>query len=103
MYKVAEKYPDGYPMENYDHLQNFSPENYLDRITPRPVMFVHTERDTIVSVFEAKSFYAKAKEPKKLVIIPDANHVDVYEPRNPEVFKIVVNHIKEFFKESLAS
>jgi dipeptidyl aminopeptidase/acylaminoacyl peptidase len=103
MYKVAEKYPEGYPLENYDHLQDFAPENYLDRITPRPLMFIHTERDTIVSVYEAKSFYAKAHEPKKLVIIPNANHVDVYEPRNPEIFQVVVNHMKAFFKESLSN
>jgi fermentation-respiration switch protein FrsA (DUF1100 family) len=66
-------------------------------------MFIHTERDTIVSAFEAKSFYAKAHEPKKLVIIPNANHVDVYEPRNPEIFQVVVNHMKAFFKDSLSN
>jgi len=101
MYKVAEKYPEGYPMENYDHLQNFTPEDHIARMTPRPLLFIHTERDTIVAVHEAKSFYAKAQEPKKLVIIPDANHVDVYEPRNPQVFQIVVDHMKDFFKSTL--
>jgi hypothetical protein len=26
----------------------------------------------------------------------------VYEPRNPEIFQVVVNHMKAFFKESLS-
>lgn len=54
-------------------------------------------RDTIVSVNEALNFYKHALEPKKLTIVPDANHVDVYEPRNPKVFKVVVGHLIEFF------
>ena len=101
MYKVAERYPDGYPVENYDHSYTFVPEDYVARISPRPVLFIHTERDTIVAVHEAKSFYAHAQEPKKLTIIPGANHVDVYEPRNPEVFQVVVGHMKEFFSAHL--
>jgi uncharacterized protein len=88
-------------MENYDHLQSFVPENHVACIAPRPVMFIHTERDTIVAVHEAKSFYAHAQEPKKLVIIPGANHVDVYEPRNPVIFQVVVGHMKAFFAEHL--
>jgi dipeptidyl aminopeptidase/acylaminoacyl peptidase len=101
MYKTAERYPEGYPMENYDHLYTFVPERYVDRIAPRPVMFIHTERDTIVALNEGKSFYAHAKEPKKLVIIPGANHVDVYEPRNPIIFRTVVEEIKRFFADHL--
>lgn len=101
MYKTAERYPEGYPMENYDHTFAFSPEKYVHRISPRPVLFIHTERDTMVAVTEAHGFYANAREPKKLVIIPDANHVDVYEPRNPVVFQTTVGHIKEFFNEHL--
>lgn len=101
MYKVAEKYPDGYPLENFDHTVAFAPERYVDRISPRPVLFIHTERDTMVAVTEARHFHAKAREPKKLIIIPGANHVDVYEPRNPEVFQVVVGHLKAFFGEHL--
>ncbi len=97
MYKVAEKYPEGYPIENYDHYYKFSPEEYVHLISPRPVLFVHMARDTIVSVNEALNFYKHALEPKKLTIVPDANHVDVYEPRNPKVFKVVVGHLIEFF------
>lgn len=101
MYKVNERYPDGFPMENYDHAYTFVPEDYVDRISPRPCMFIHAERDTIVALPEARSFYAHAREPKQLVIIPGANHVDVYEPRNPQVFQVVIGHMLGFFADSL--
>ncbi|MBL8383363.1 MAG: alpha/beta fold hydrolase [Burkholderiales bacterium] len=101
MYRTTERYPDGYPVENYDHAQHFVPERYVDRIAPRPVLFIHTERDTIVPVAEAHSFHAHAREPKQLVIIPGANHVDVYEPRNPQVFGVVIGHMLRFFGQHL--
>jgi dipeptidyl aminopeptidase/acylaminoacyl peptidase len=101
MYKTAEQYPEGYPMENYDHGVAFVPEHYVDRISPRPVLFVHAERDTMVPLAEGQSFYAHAKEPKKLVVLPGANHVDVYEPRNPAVFRTVISHMLSFFAEHL--
>ncbi|MBL8377751.1 MAG: alpha/beta fold hydrolase [Burkholderiales bacterium] len=101
MYKVAERYPEGYPMENYDHAYTFVPEDHVARIAPRPCLFIHAERDTIVAVNEARSFYAHAQEPKQIIVIPGANHVDVYEPRNPAVFRIVVGHMKAFFDANL--
>ncbi len=101
MYRVAEKYPEGYPLENYDFACQFSPEDYVERISPRPVLFIHAERDGLVALNEAKSFYSHAREPKKLIVIPGADHVDVYEPRNPAVFQIVVGHMKAFFDEHL--
>ena len=88
-------------MENYDHGVAFVPERYVDRISPRPVLFIHAERDTMVPLAEGQSFYAHAKEPKKLVVLPGANHVDVYEPRNPAVFRTVINHMLSFFAEHL--
>jgi hypothetical protein len=101
MYKTAERYPDGYPMENADHAQTFVPERYVERIAPRPVLFIHAERDTIVPVAEAHAFHDHAHEPKRMVVIPGANHVDVYEPRNPAVFRVVVGHMREFFDAHL--
>ena len=101
MYKVAEKYPEGYPMENYDFACQFSPEDYVDRISPRPVLFIHAERDGLIALNEAENFYSHAREPKELIVIPGADHVDVYEPRNPKIFQIVVGHLIKFFNTNL--
>ena len=101
MYKTSEGYPEGYPIENFDHGVAFVPEKYVGRIAPRATLFIHAERDTMVPLFEGESFYAHANEPKKLIVLPGANHVDVYEPRNPEVFRVVIGHMKAFFAEHL--
>ena len=101
MYKVADKYPDGYPLENFDHAVAFVPEDVVHRIAPRPTLFIHAERDTMVPLAEGLSFHAKAGEPKEMVILPGASHVDVYEPRNAETFMVVVGHMIRFLKKWL--
>lgn len=101
MYKTAEGYPEGYPMESYDLGTVFVPEKNAHKISPRASLFIHADRDTMVPLSEAESFYAHAREPKKLIVLPNATHVDVYEPRNPATFKVVIKHMKEFFSENL--
>ena len=101
MYKTAEGYPEGYPMESYDLCTVFVPEKNAHKISPRACLFIHAERDTMVPLSEAQSFYASAREPKRLIVLPNANHVDVYEPRNPKTFKVVIGHMKDFLKENL--
>lgn len=101
MYKMADKYPEGYPLENFDHALSFVPENEVHLIAPRPTLFIHAERDTMVPLAEGQSFYAKAGEPKEMVVIPGATHVDVYEPRSPETFKVVIGHMIRFLQTHL--
>ncbi|MEY2620844.1 MAG: hypothetical protein RIT26_664 [Pseudomonadota bacterium] len=101
MYKTSEGYPEGYPMESYDLCTVFVPEKSVHLISPRACLFIHAERDTMVPLSEAQSFYQLAHEPKKLIVLPNANHVDVYEPRNPKTFKVVIGHMKAFLKENL--
>jgi len=56
---------------------NFYPFTRLDEISPRPVMFVAgTEAHSIEFSHDA---YARAAEPKELVEVPGAGHVDLYD------------------------
>ncbi len=51
-----------------------SPISYIAIISPRPVLLVHGDRDDVVDVEHARLLYEKAREPKRLVIIPGAGH-----------------------------
>ena len=42
--------------------------------------------DAIAPVEQSIGLYENAGEPKKLIIIPNANHYDVYKFINPEIF-----------------
>lgn len=99
--KPGEKYTEGYPMESVDEALNFKVEPLVHLISPRAALFIHSERDEMVPVDEARILYAKAGEPKKLVVIPGVNHAEVYEPVNPEIFKIPMRESLEWFNTFL--
>jgi len=68
--------PD-FPGSVKDWLKEFEqvkPINWVERINPRPVVFIHGDKDEIVPVEQAKLLYNKAREPKKLYLIKNAPH-----------------------------
>src|SRR6185312_341964 len=52
------------------------PIRYVGRISPRPVFFIHGDRDTIVPVEMSRRLFAAAREPKALWIVPGAGHLE---------------------------
>ncbi|WP_201006844.1 alpha/beta hydrolase [Pseudomonas cichorii] len=68
---------------------------YIKEISPRPILFIHGENAH--SRYFAETAYAAAEQPKELVIIKGANHVDLYD----QVDKIPFDKIAEFFVSNL--
>jgi fermentation-respiration switch protein FrsA (DUF1100 family) len=54
--------------------ETVTPINWVDRISPRPLLVVHGDADELVPVEHARRLYQKAKEPKELKIIRGAQH-----------------------------
>jgi fermentation-respiration switch protein FrsA (DUF1100 family) len=69
---------------------------YIAEISPRPVLFVHGEKAH--SRYFSETAFAAASEPKELVIIPGASHVDLYD----QMDKIPFDRLQVFFEEHLA-
>ena len=67
----------------------------IDEISPRPILFVAGDHAHSRS-FSEKA-YEKAAEPKELYIVPDAEHIDLYD----QVDKIPFDKLENFFKDSL--
>ena len=51
-----------------------SPIKYVAEIAPRPLLLVHGSEDEVVEVTQAHKLYARAGEPKQLIIIDGAGH-----------------------------
>ncbi|MDE0779588.1 MAG: alpha/beta hydrolase [Alphaproteobacteria bacterium] len=101
MYKTEDAYPDGYPIENVELACGFNAEDWVGQISPRPLLLIHGEKDTMVRHVEAENLLARAGEPKELYTIPDINHAEVYEPRNPTVYAGVMEKLMEFYNGAL--
>ncbi len=95
------QYPEGYPLENIDEAMRFAPEEVVHRISPRALLVIHTERDTMVPVEEGKALYRKAGEPKKLFLIPGADHKEVYAEINAQIFGTVMRETLDWFDRYL--
>ncbi|MEA3442033.1 MAG: alpha/beta fold hydrolase [Chloroflexota bacterium] len=67
----------GFPPSPEEWLNGFkavSPINWIDRISPHPLLLIHGDADEVVPLEHAYRLYEKAKEPKELTIIPGAKH-----------------------------
>ena len=66
-----------FPPSNEEWLSGFrlvSPIDYVAGISPRPLLLVHGSHDETVDVSYAHKLYAKAGEPKQLIIVDGAGH-----------------------------
>jgi fermentation-respiration switch protein FrsA (DUF1100 family) len=70
---------------------------FVDRISPRPIFFIHGDHDEIVPFKMSKLLFEKAKEPKKLWIVPGANHLEPRKKAGAEYEKAV----GDFFTENM--
>jgi hypothetical protein len=79
------------PLEYIDETLQFHPEWIVDRIAPRPILFVTTDDDRLVPPEESLALHARAGEPKKLVVLHGYGHYQVYaEPAFSELMREVV-------------
>ncbi len=70
---------------------------HIKEISPRPMLLIHGEKAH--SRYFSETAYAAAAEPKELVIVPGAVHVDLYDRMD----KIPFDKLTAFFQKNLAA
>ncbi len=83
------------PLTTNGTLMNFYPFDDIETISPRPMLFI-TGENAHSREFSEKA-YQLAGEPKELVIVPGAGHVDLYDRVN----LIPFDKLTAFFRQSL--
>lgn len=74
---------------------NFPLMNYIETVSPRPILFIIGENAH--SRYFSEDAYKKAAEPKELYIVPGARHIDLYDRTDMIPFdKLII-----FFSENL--
>lgn len=72
-------------------MMNFRLLDFIDEISPRPILFVVGDRAH--SRFFSDAAYEKALEPKEMLVVEDAEHIDLYDRRD----RIPFDRLAEFF------
>lgn len=75
---------------------NFPMASYIKEISPRPLLLIHGEKAH--SRYFSESAYEAASEPKELVIVRGASHVDLYD----RVDVIPFDKLTGFFTQHLS-
>ncbi len=88
---------DTLPLEFIDETLQFHADWVVDKIAPRPILFITTDDDRLVPPEESESLYAKAGEPKKLIMLKGYGHYEVYvEPAFSEVMVPTVEWFQQY-------
>jgi dipeptidyl aminopeptidase/acylaminoacyl peptidase len=86
------------PLEFVDDTLGFNPEWIVDRIAPRPVLFITTDDDRLVPPQESEAMSARAGEPKKLVMLKGFGHYGIY---GGEAFRQVMDETVAWYRTHL--
>jgi len=80
-------------------LRQADPLRWAGGIAPRPVLFIHGERDPLVPIAEVEAMLALCGEPKQLWRVREAGHRDIHE-RQPEEYR---RRVIDFFSRALGA
>ena len=84
-----------YSFASAEKLLEFSPIDVVERISPRPILYVVAGKDTICPASHAVDMYNRTEEPKKLWVIPDISHYSVYgEPYKSQIFDLTTDWVE---------
>ena len=74
---------------------NYALNDHIAEISPRPILFIVGEQAE--SRFFSDMAFEKAAEPKRMLVVPNCNHVDLYD----DTSKIPFDEIEGFLRDTL--
>lgn len=93
----VEKWPNAVTLRSVEMSGDYEPIVYIKQISPTPLLFIVAKSDTINTTDIALKAYNKAREPKKLVLIPGdhfAPYVDEFETCAKNSCDWFIEHLK---------
>lgn len=76
----------------------YAPHEKLDRLSPQPLLFIHGQKDPIISPKFSEELFAQASDPKEIWWIPNGRHIDTFfiDSNNRSIFlEKIENYLKK--------
>jgi hypothetical protein len=89
MYGRHERFGVEVTLQSAEAYYGFRPEEVVGRLSPRPLLLVHGAQNPLHPIEEAYRLYCRAGEPKQLIELPTAQHLDWIQPGNPHFAETV--------------
>ncbi|MDW8058728.1 MAG: alpha/beta fold hydrolase [Thermomicrobium sp.] len=105
--ELAKRMPDlpvdpDVTLDSAEAILEYEPEREVERIAPRPVLFVHGRQDVLVAPGESLAAFERAREPKRLVLLDGMGHFNWLNPQHP-VFARVLAEATAWLQRWLAA
>jgi fermentation-respiration switch protein FrsA (DUF1100 family) len=78
MIPLAPTWKNEVTLRSWERILEYSPLRWIDRIAPTPLLIIAAEHDVVCPIHLAREAFARAGEPKQLVVLP-VGHFDPYE------------------------
>jgi fermentation-respiration switch protein FrsA (DUF1100 family) len=83
-----------YELRGNLNTNEMSPEKYIGKISPRPILLLHGTKDEIVYYDHAESLFKAAKEPKELITVDGGEHVLLWQ-KDKRIEKKVIEYFSK--------
>lgn len=78
----------------------YSSDRYIANISPIPLLLLHGTADPVVAPSHSEKLYAKAREPKRLLLIEGGGHAQAFTPRFGTTY---IDIAQRFIDDALAA
>lgn len=65
----------------------YSADRNISSIAPIPLLLLHGTADHVIPWQHSEALFAKAGEPKQIIIIPEGEHIDAFSERHGEIYR----------------
>jgi pimeloyl-ACP methyl ester carboxylesterase len=79
-------------------LKKTRPIDVINKLAPKPVLFIHGEKDWLIKPYHSQKLFEMTKEPKKIYIVKEAGHAEKIFDDHKEEFE---QACKDWFNETL--
>jgi esterase/lipase len=89
-----------YTTESIENLMSYNAVPYAHHVSPKPLLVVHGKNDKYCFPKFAQQVYDEAGDPKEILWLDTANHIDLYD--NEKYVGPAINKIVEWFNTYLS-
>ena len=85
-----------FPAETAESMYNFRADDMVGKISPRPLLLLHSANDSVTPTQESIELFRRARQPVELYLLSDVDHF-MFNQANPRVARLVADWLERFF------
>jgi alpha-beta hydrolase superfamily lysophospholipase len=85
-----------FPAETAQSMYDFRADEVVGKISPRPLLLLHSANDSVTPTEESIELFRRAKQPAELHLLSDIDHF-TFNEENPRVTRLVSDWLARYF------